>query len=53
MKKAYTFGVSTIILVFTLLCITAVSVLTMLAAYSEYHEIQEKATQIQEYYQEP
>lgn len=53
MKKSYTFGVSTIIIVFSLLCITAVASLTMLSAYSDYHEAQEKAAQIQEYYQEP
>lgn len=53
MKKSYTFGVSTIIIVFTLLCITAVSALTMLLAYSDYHAVQEKAALIQEYYQEP
>ena len=53
MKKAYTFGVSTIIIVFTLLCITAVAALTILAARSDYHSVQERATEIQEYYQEP
>ena len=53
MKKAYTFGVSTIIIVFTLLCITAMAALTMLSAYSDYYTVQEKAAQIQEYYQAP
>ena len=53
MKKMHTFGISTIIIVFSLLCITAVASLNMLSAYADYHAIQEKAIQIQEYYQEP
>lgn len=53
MRKAYTFGISTIIIVFTLLCITAVCALSMFYAHSDYHAIKEEATQIQEYYQEP
>ena len=53
MKKIHTFGVSTIIIVFTLLCITAVSALTMLSAYADYHEVCERAAQVQEYYQGP
>ena len=53
MKKLHTFGVSTLIIVLTLLCITAVSALTMLSAYADYHEACQGAAQVQEYYQEP
>ena len=53
MRRTYLFGISTMIIVFTLLCITAIASLTMLSAYSDYHAVQERATQIQEYYQEP
>ena len=53
MKKFYTFGISTIILVISLLCVVAMSALILLSAYTDYHNVQEKGTQIQEYYQEP
>ncbi len=53
MKKNHTFGVSTIILTFTLLCVTALCALTLLAAYADYNSVVEHGAQIQAFYQNP
>ena len=51
MRRFYNFGITTIILVFTMLCITVVSALSMLSAYSEYHRVEQEAERIQLYYE--
>lgn len=51
-KRLYRFGIATIILVFTMLCITAVCALSMLSAYAEYQQTTEYAQQIKSYYQQ-
>ena len=51
MRRFYNFGITTIILVFSMLCITAISALSMLSAYSDYRKAEQDAERIQQYYQ--
>lgn len=51
MRRFSNFGITTIILVFTMLCITAISALSMLSAISEYRRVEQEAERIQFYYE--
>lgn len=51
MRRFSNFGITTIILVFTMLCITAISALSMLSAISEYRKVEQEAERIQFYYE--
>ena len=50
-KSFYAFGISTLIIAFTMLCATALAALYLLTAYSSYKSVENKAEYIQTYYE--